>query len=181
MFAKRHVRSLALVLLAASCGGLSKNQMATSAPRYTIADRTSAESYHDWGKNPWVDASKDHLSTFAADVDTASYTIARRKLNEGALPPAAAVRVEEFVNYFRYAFPEPAKGSPFAVIMDAAPSPLVPGTDAATEHTFAMAAPPAASFEAAATDLQFAFAVSAFADLLRGQDDAKRWSLEAIE
>jgi len=101
--------------------------MATSAPpSYAIAERTSAESYHDWGKNPWVDASKDHLSTFAADVDTASYTIARRKLNEGQLPPAAAVRVEEFVNYFRYAFPEPAQGSPFAVIMDAAPSPLVP-------------------------------------------------------
>ena len=55
------------------------------------------------------------------------------------------------------------------------------GPDTATEHTFAMAAPPAPSFEAATPDLQFAFAVSAFADLLRGQDDAKRWSLEAIE
>ena len=87
----------------------------------------SGEAYHDWGKNPWVDAAKDHLSTFAADVDTASYTIARRKLTEGTLPPPASVRVEEFVNYFRYAFPEPAADSPFAVIMDAAPSPLSPG------------------------------------------------------
>jgi len=85
------------------------------------------EAYHDWGKNPWTDAAKDHLSTFAADVDTASYTIARRKLTEGMLPPSAAVRVEEFVNYFRYAFPEPTAGSPFAVVMDAAPSPLSPG------------------------------------------------------
>ena len=127
MSAKRPVRSLALVLLAASCGGLYKNQGAMApAPRYAIADRTTAESYHDWGKNPWVDATKDHLSTFAADVDTASYTIARRKLDEGTLPPAEAVRVEEFVNYFRYAFPEPAAGSPFAVIMDAAPSPVSP-------------------------------------------------------
>jgi Ca-activated chloride channel family protein len=98
----------------------------TAAPSYAIADRATAESYQDWGKNPWVDASKDHVSTFAADVDTASYTIARRKLNEGTLPPAEAVRVEEFVNYFRYAFPEPASGSPFAVTMDAAPSPLAP-------------------------------------------------------
>jgi len=106
---------------------LYKHQDAmTPAPRYAIADRTTAESYHDWGKNPWVDATKDHLSTFAADVDTASYTIARRKLDEGTLPPAEAVRVEEFVNYFRYAFPEPAAGSPFAVIMDAAPSPVSP-------------------------------------------------------
>jgi len=89
-----------------------------------VADR---ESYRDWGRNPWVDASKDHLSTFAADVDTASYTIARRKLTEGTLPPPASVRVEEFVNYFRYAFPAPAADSPFAVVMDAAPSPLSPG------------------------------------------------------
>jgi Ca-activated chloride channel family protein len=85
------------------------------------------EAYHDWGKHPWIDAAKDHLSTFAADVDTASYTLARRKLTEGALPPGAAVRVEEFVNYFRYRFPEPAAGTPFAVVMDAAPSPLSPG------------------------------------------------------
>jgi Ca-activated chloride channel family protein len=87
-------------------------------------DAVSGEAYHDWGRNPWVDAAKDHLSTFSADVDTASYTIARRKLNEGALPPPAAVRVEEFVNYFRYAFPVPAGDTPFAVVMDAAPSPL---------------------------------------------------------
>jgi Ca-activated chloride channel family protein len=92
------------------------------------AEPTSGEAYTDWGRNPWVDASKDHLSTFAADVDTASYTIARRKLTEGTLPPAASVRVEEFVNYFRYAFPPPSSGSPFSVAMDAAPSPLAPGS-----------------------------------------------------
>ena len=83
--------------------------------------------FHDYGVNPWVDATKDHLSTFAADVDTASYTLARRMLNEGHLPVAAGVRVEEFVNYFRYKFPEPTPGTPFAVVMDAAPSPLSPG------------------------------------------------------
>ncbi len=88
---------------------------------------TSGEGYEDWGKNPWVDAKQDHLSTFAADVDTASYTLARRKLTDGQLPVAAGVRVEEFVNYFTYKFPEPGSDSPFAVVMDAAPSPLSPG------------------------------------------------------
>src|SRR4051794_9919680 len=63
--------------------------------------------FHDYGKTPWVDAAKDHLSTFAADVDPASYTLARRMLNEGPPPAPAGVRVEEFVNYFRYKFPEP--------------------------------------------------------------------------
>jgi len=104
--------------------------VAVDRPDKTAAvggERGGGEAYHDWGKNPWVDAAKDHLSTFAADVDTASYTIARRKLTEGTLPPPASVRVEEWVNYFRYAFPDPAADSPFAVAMDAAPSPLSPG------------------------------------------------------
>jgi Ca-activated chloride channel family protein len=87
----------------------------------------NTEAYHDWGKNPWVDTAKDHLSTFAADVDTASYTIARRKLNEGTLPPKESVRVEEFVNYFHYAFGAPVGNTPFSVAMDAAESPLQPG------------------------------------------------------
>jgi Ca-activated chloride channel family protein len=129
----RHVRSLALVLLAAGCaGGSQQIAMAPGAlPTSTYVaqapqagDPTTGEEFHDWGRNPWVDASKDHLSTFAADVDTASYTLARRKLTEGTLPVVAAVRVEEFVNYFHYSFPMPSAGSPFSVVMDAAPSPL---------------------------------------------------------
>ena len=90
-------------------------------------DQESGEGYQDYGKNAWVEAAKDQLSTFAADVDTASYTIARRKLTAGTLPPAAAVRVEEFVNYFGYDYAPPAAGQPFAVHVDAAPSPFNPG------------------------------------------------------
>ncbi|MBS1121270.1 MAG: Von Willebrand factor type domain protein [Deltaproteobacteria bacterium] len=97
------------------------------APLKGVLDPTSGERYKNHGQNPWTETAKDHLSTFAADVDTASYTIARRKLTEGLLPPPASVRVEEFVNYFSYAFPEPAPGSPFAVVIDAAPSPVAPG------------------------------------------------------
>jgi Ca-activated chloride channel family protein len=110
-------------------GSDSKQPLADHKESFALAPAGSAagEAYHDWGKNPWVDATKDHLSTFAADVDTASYTIARRKLNEGTLPPAAAIRVEEFVNYFHYSFGAPAAGTPFSVAMDAAASPLQPG------------------------------------------------------
>jgi Ca-activated chloride channel homolog len=106
---------------------------ATSAPSAEASaiapapmDRAGAESYKDYGRNPWVATATDRLSTFAADVDTASYTIARRKLTEGSLPPPASVRVEEFVNYFGYAFPEPTKG-PFSVVSEAAPSPFTKG------------------------------------------------------
>jgi Ca-activated chloride channel homolog len=84
------------------------------------------ETYGDHGVNSWTDTAKDHLSTFAADVDTASYTIARRKIVEGVMPPAESVRVEEFLNYFKYRYPQP-EGGALGVTMDAAPSPFSAG------------------------------------------------------
>jgi Ca-activated chloride channel family protein len=86
----------------------------------------SGEGYQNYGVNPFVDPKKDRLSTFAVDVDTASYTIARRKIVEGSLPPKDSVRVEEFLNYFHYSYAPPLE-HPLAVAMDAAPSPLNPG------------------------------------------------------
>ena len=85
---------------------------------------STGESYRDNGVNAAVATSVDMLSTFAIDVDTASYAIARRKLVTGELPPPAAVRVEEFINYFDYRYAGPTWGKPFAVHMDAAPSPF---------------------------------------------------------
>ena len=55
------------------------------------------------------------LSTFSVDVDTASYSNARRFLMEGALPPVDAVRIEEWVNYFPYAYAAPEGRDAFAV------------------------------------------------------------------
>lgn len=84
------------------------------------------EDYKDYGVNPVVDPAKDRFSTFAIDVDTASYSIARRKIMEGSLPPFQAVRAEEFLNYFDYAYEAPKSG-PFAVHFAAAPSPFDKG------------------------------------------------------
>jgi Ca-activated chloride channel family protein len=84
------------------------------------------EEYRDYGVNAFVDTARDRLSTFSIDVDTASYTLARRKVLEGSLPPREAVRVEEFLNYFRYTYPEP-QDAPLAVHLDAAPSPFTSG------------------------------------------------------
>lgn len=70
---------------------------------------------------------QDHLlSTFSIDVDTASYTIVRKLLNEGHLPPRDAVRIEELVNYFTYDYPQPTDGRPIAVHLAAAPAPWNP-------------------------------------------------------
>lgn len=59
---------------------------------------------------------KDHpLSTFSIDVDNASYTNTRRYLEGGSLPPADAVRIEEFINYFQYDYPQTSGPVPFAI------------------------------------------------------------------
>ncbi len=67
-------------------------------------------------------ATEDNLSTFAMDVDTASYASARNYITNGSLPYAGEVRVEEFVNYFDYNYPEPEQAV-FGISVDAAPSP----------------------------------------------------------
>ncbi|MHC4489649.1 MAG: vWA domain-containing protein, partial [Planctomycetota bacterium] len=76
--------------------------------------------FKNYGVNPFVDTEDDHLSTFATDVDTGSYTVVRRYLRDGHLPPEKAVRVEEFVNYFNYRYAAP-KEDTFAVYAEAAP------------------------------------------------------------
>jgi Ca-activated chloride channel family protein len=76
--------------------------------------------------SPFVSTGQDHLSTFALDVDTGSYVAARNYLNSGTLPPPGTVRVEEFVNYFRYDYSVP-EGDTFGISVDAAPSPFNAG------------------------------------------------------
>ena len=72
-------------------------------------------------------ASRDQpLSTFSIDVDTASYANVRRFLNEGTLPPADAVRVEELINYFRFDYADSTQGAPFAVTTELARVPVEP-------------------------------------------------------
>lgn len=79
--------------------------------------------FQDYGVNPYIDAYEDHLSTFAMDVDTASYTVARRYLMDGNLPPSEAIRVEEIVNYFDLGYPTP-EDIAFGIYADGAPSPF---------------------------------------------------------
>jgi Ca-activated chloride channel family protein len=72
--------------------------------------------------NPFTRAAEDNLSTFALDVDTASYSAARAYLEAGALPPPELIRVEEFINAFDYGYPRPAQ--PFGITVDGAPAPF---------------------------------------------------------
>ncbi len=79
--------------------------------------------FQNYGVNPFIDARADHLSTFAMDVDTASYSVARRFVQDGNRPDPDSVRVEEFVNYFDQEYPLPHKGA-FAIHVDGARSPF---------------------------------------------------------
>jgi len=84
----------------------------------------NTERYDRPDDNPVQRASEAPVSTFSIDVDTGSYANVRRMLRQGVRPPADAVRVEEFLNYFDYGHPAPADRSvPFRVGTELAPSP----------------------------------------------------------
>lgn len=78
--------------------------------------------FTDYGIRTFIETRDDPLSTFALDVDTGSYTIARRFLNDGQLPPQESVRVEEYINALDYDYDEPRSG--LDVSVDGGPSPF---------------------------------------------------------
>ncbi len=118
---KKKMASQTIEIIRGDGGGSMPHYAAYSAPGRSAPP--TSESYQNPGQNGWVGTAEDALSTFAADVDAGSFTIARRKLNEGAMPPIDSVRPEEWVNYFTYNYPQPTNG-PFGVSLEAAPSPF---------------------------------------------------------
>lgn len=65
------------------------------------------EKYTDYGENPFIKVSEEPVSTFGVDADGASYANMRRYINLGQNPPKSSVRVEEYINYFTFDYPEP--------------------------------------------------------------------------
>lgn len=84
----------------------------------------SGVTYENPGVNPPLDPIFDQRSTFALDVDTGSYGIARRYLADGYLPDPDSVRVEEFVNAFDGGYGAPIEDT-FAITADGAPAPFM--------------------------------------------------------
>jgi Ca-activated chloride channel family protein len=89
-------------------------------------DVFATEFYSPISENRFLSVTDSPLSTFSIDVDTASYANTRRFLTQNQLPPANAIRIEEFINYFSYAYPEPTKGEPFSVSMELVECPWQP-------------------------------------------------------
>ena len=102
----------------ASSGAIPVGNIAAEAPDDSVGPAQTAQQ-----TNGFVIAAHDPQSTFGADVDTASYDLFRRDINLGQLPEPASVRLEEYVNDFKYAYPAPAEDSPtpFSISLAASP------------------------------------------------------------
>ncbi|MGE8428518.1 MAG: YfbK domain-containing protein [Sphingobacterium sp.] len=81
------------------------------------------ESYQKVKENNFINPRKEPLSTFAADVDAASYSNVRRFINSGTLPEKDAVRVEEMINYFQYQVAGPKNGEPVNIVTELTKAP----------------------------------------------------------
>ncbi len=87
----------------------------------------NTEEYTPIEENTFHAALQKPLSTFSIDVDNASYSNCRRFLSSGTKPPAGAVRVEEFINYFDYDYPQPKGDIPFSITTEIANCPWAEG------------------------------------------------------
>jgi Ca-activated chloride channel family protein len=84
------------------------------------------ERYAHVTRHDFESADESPVSTFGADVDTASYTNVRRFLTYGQLPPSDAVRVEEFINYFQFGYPAPRRRDPMSLTTEVGECPWAP-------------------------------------------------------
>ncbi len=72
-----------------------------------FSSNNSGDQYTDYGENPFISAGEDPVSTFGIDADGASYSNMRGYESDGYRIPSEAVRIEEFINYFTFDYPEP--------------------------------------------------------------------------
>jgi len=123
-----HAAVLLLAFGLSACGDMATDDGATypsPSPTTGYPEQPSGDKYDAVGTNPFVVTAHDPLSTFAVDVDTASYDIFRRDIELGTLPNPDSVRLEEYVNYFPYSYTPPSADSdvPFSITLRAALNP----------------------------------------------------------
>lgn len=89
-----------------------------------VVPKPTGDAFANKQPNPYKLAAQHPVSTFSADVDTASYSIVRGYVKRGQRPPAASIRIEELVNYFDYNYEVPRdKTVPFKPTINIMPSP----------------------------------------------------------
>ena len=104
--------------------GLDPGERSYSSRDLAGASEEARERFATAAANAVKSVTSEPVSTFSIDVDSASYSFMRRALISGRLPPKDAVRVEEIINYFPYAYPLPEERSaPFRATVTVLPSP----------------------------------------------------------
>jgi Ca-activated chloride channel family protein len=102
--------------LAGAAGMVAGTGVVAAVPSESEVMRAAldnTEAFANAEANPVKVTAQEPVSTFSIDVDTASWAVIRQSLSSGTLPPAEAVRIEEMVNYFPYAYPAPEGDAPF--------------------------------------------------------------------
>ena len=122
----RYIPEIGKLLVANTAQNLETFGKALTGLEATAQEKAEAEAkekarFKAFGVNPFYSAAARPFSTFAIDVDTAAYTLARNYMLKGFLPPAESVRTEEFVNFFDYGYAPPKHGT-FSIHTDCAPS-----------------------------------------------------------
>lgn len=84
-------------------------------------------SHEDFSDNPFIKTSENAVSTFSVDADGAAYSAMRAYVNHEMRPPAGAVRIEEYLNYFTFDYPEPEEGESVAINAETGECPWAEG------------------------------------------------------
>ncbi|MBP5217806.1 MAG: von Willebrand factor type A domain-containing protein [Bacteroidales bacterium] len=86
----------------------------------------TGDKFEDFLDNPFIDTEVENVSTFSVDADGAAYAYMRRMVNQGFRPTRAAVRIEEYLNYFTFDYPDPAGGKDVAINAEVGACPWQP-------------------------------------------------------
>ncbi len=103
--------------MSSGAGGIGMNRCIAPEPMPSPqpTQQFNTEEYDHIEENGFRRVTNEPLSTFSIDVDGAAFSNTRRFLNNNQRPPVDAVRIEEFINYFNYDYPQPTGDHPFSI------------------------------------------------------------------
>ncbi len=104
---------LIIIAVVTSCSAYENNISSNQNDGYFAPE--IGNKFTEYGENDFVEAAKSPLSTFSVDADGASYAVMRRLITDETSVPSEAVRIEEFLNYFTFDYPEPKDGGNLSV------------------------------------------------------------------
>lgn len=101
----------------------SERSLGSPAPIHDRYENFNTEEYDVINENTFLSSKSNPLSTISIDVDAASYSNLRRKINQGQIPHKDMVRIEEMINYFQYDYQDPSGTDPFSITMEVSNAP----------------------------------------------------------